>query len=98
MLRECKYPIQLKMKLDLNTDRQLLELQEKLNKSRSSIIRLILQDFFDKNENILDKYFDREIAPKELSIVLFRDLLEFSKEDINDFLKHQQLNEKRNTK
>ena len=93
MIRQCKYPVQLKMKLDLNSDLLLTELQDVLGKNRSEIIRLIIQDFFDRKIDLLDECLSKKIDTNELATVLFRDLLDHTRCDINDYLKYKQLNE-----
>lgn len=84
MKTEPKYPIELKMKLDLNSDLQLTELQNLLNKNRSQVVRLIIQDFFNRNAELLDEHITNKIKIDPL--VLFRDLHNISKPELNKLL------------
>ena len=81
---EPKFPIELKMKLDLNSDLQLTELQNLLNKNRSQVVRLIIQDFFNRNAELLDEHITNKIKIDPL--VLFRDLHNISKPELNKLL------------
>lgn len=56
MERTCNYPIEIKFKIDLNTELLLNELCDLLKKDRSKILRLIIADFFDRNLDLIDKY------------------------------------------
>lgn len=61
MERKNNYPIEIKAKVDLNTELLLNELSRKLRKNRSQIIRLILSDFFNRNMKILEENLNRKI-------------------------------------
>ena len=55
MERTCNYPIEIKFKIDLNTELLLNELCDLLKKDRSKILRLIIADFFDRNLDLIDR-------------------------------------------
>ena len=56
MERRSNYPIEIKAKIDLNTDLLLTELQQLLGKDRSKLLRLIIADFFNRNIDIIDEH------------------------------------------
>ena len=77
MERTCNYPIEIKFKIDLNTELLLNELCDLLKKDRSKILRLIIADFFDRNLDLIDKYketdnkLDREKLVEAISATIF---------------------------
>ena len=77
MERTCNYPIEIKFKIDLNTELLLNELCDLLKKDRSKILRLIIADFFDRNLDLIDKYketdnkLDREKLVEAILIVFY---------------------------
>lgn len=47
------------VRLDGELDLNLSILQRATSTDKSKIIRMILKDFFDKNEELLDKYYEQ---------------------------------------
>ena len=92
MKKELNYPITLNVKLDWNTDMLLSELQEILGKSRTQLTRLILIDFFNRNNDLLDEYFDKKISKEELNKIFLHNISDESKLDINNYFKHKSQN------
>lgn len=89
MERGINYPIVLNVKLDLNTDMLLTELQKILGKNRTQITRLILVDFFNRNNDLLDEYFDKKISKEELNKIFLRNMTDESKSDIINYFKYK---------
>ncbi len=87
MIKDSFFPIKLNVKLDPNSDFQLNELQKITGKKRSQLIRLIIQDFFSRNEDILDNYYTNK---GDVNISLFADLLNNNSSSINEFQKFKQ--------
>ena len=58
MERRSNYPIEIKAKIDLNTDLLLTELQQLLGKDRSKLLRLIISDKAPLIEAILKDFFN----------------------------------------
>ena len=75
MERTCNYPIEIKFKIDLNTELLLNELCDLLKKDRSKILRLIIADFFDRNLDLIDKYkeTDNELDREKLVEAILKD-------------------------
>lgn len=92
MKKELNYSIVLNVKLDWNTDLLLSELQEILGKSRTQLTRLILIDFFNRNNDLLDEYFNKEIDKEELNKIFLRNMSDESKLDINNYFKYKSQN------
>lgn len=78
MERGTLYPIEIRAKIDLNTDLLLTELQNLLKKDRSKILRLIITDFFNRNIDLIDEYtdnIDSEKARKAITNVILKDFV-----------------------
>ena len=98
MERTCNYPIEIKFKIDLNTELLLNELCDLLNKDRSKILRLIIADFFDRNLDLIDKYkeTDNELDREKLVEAILKDFYGYNRQTMNDYLRFK--NEKDNPK
>lgn len=72
----------------------LSELQEILGKSRTQLTRLILIDFFNRNNDLLDEYLDKKISKEELNKIFLRNISDESKSDISNYFKHKLQNAK----
>lgn len=70
----------------------LSELQEILGKSRTQLTRLILIDFFNRNNDLLDEYFDKKISKEELNKIFLHNISDESKLDINNYFKYKSQN------
>lgn len=81
MIRTANYPISFHLRLDLENDMLLTELQNVLKKGRSPLIRLIITDFFNRNLDLIDSTVDKS----ELTTVLFKDLLNEKLDTITKF-------------
>ena len=93
MQRESNYSITLSTIIDLNLDQLLKELQDILHKSRTQLIRMILVDFFDRNDELLNQYYKKEIDKEELSKTFLRNYSDDIKSDVINYFK-QKHNEK----
>jgi hypothetical protein len=87
MERRSNYPIEIKVKIDLNTDLLLTELQNLLGKDRSKLLRLILTDFFDRNIDLIDKYTQTSIDKAPLVEAILKDFFNHNRETINQYIK-----------
>ena len=94
MERTCNYPIEIKFKIDLNTELLLNELCDLLKKDRSKILRLIIADFFDRNLDLIDKY--NELDREKLVEAILKDFYGYNRQTMNDYLRFK--NEKDNPK
>lgn len=92
MERRSNYPIEIKTKIDLNTDLLLTELQQLLGKDRSKILRLIIADFFNRNLDIIDEHTNRKSDKTTLIEAILKDFLSCNKETINQYLKYKNEN------
>ena len=93
MQRESNYSITLSTRIDLNLDQLLKELQDILHKSGTQLIRMILVDFFDRNDELLNQYYKKEIDKEELSKTFLRNYSDDIKSDVINYFK-QKHNEK----
>lgn len=93
MQRESNYSITLSTRIDLNLDQLLKELQDILHKSRTQLVRMILVDFFDRNDELLNQYYKKEIDKEELSKTFLRNYSDDIKSDVINYFK-QKHNEK----
>lgn len=89
MERKNNYPIEIKAKVDLNTELLLNELSRKLRKNRSQIIRLILSDFFNRNMKILEENLNRKIDRQVLLETILKDFMQSNKKEIKEFNKYR---------
>lgn len=98
MERRCNYPIEIKAKIDLNTDLLLTELQQLLGKDRSKLLRLIITDFFDRNLDLIDQYKDvtDKVGKNVLVETILKDFFNYNRETINQYIKFK--NEKNKPK
>lgn len=87
MERRSNYPIEIKVKIDLNTDLLLTELQNLLGKDRSKLLRLILTDFFDRNIDLIDEYTQTSIDKAPLVEAILKDFFNHNRETINRYIK-----------
>lgn len=85
MIKESNYPVHLGVNIDLNTDLLLSELQKILNKKRPTLVRLILVDFFERNNEILDQYYESKIDKEELNKMFLRNISDESKTTIREY-------------
>ena len=92
MERRSLYPIEIKCKVDLNTDLLLTELQTLLHKNRSQIIRLIIADFFDRKLDLIDQYKGESSNKEEIIEMILRDFYDLNRESINEYLRNKQTN------
>ena len=76
MERRCNYPIEIKAKIDLNTDLLLTELQQLLGKDRSKLLRLILADFFNRNIDIIDEHTNHKSDKATLIEAILKDFFD----------------------
>lgn len=70
----------------------LSELQEILGKSRTQLTRLILIDFFNRNNDLLDEYFNKKISKEELNKIFLHNISDESKLDINNYFNYKSQN------
>ena len=98
MERTCNYPIEIKFKIDLNTELLLNELCDLLKKDRSKILRLIIADFFDRNLDLIDKYKEtgNKLYREKLVESILRDFYGYNRQTMNEYLRFK--NEKDNPK
>lgn len=98
MERTCNYPIEIKFKIDLNTELLLNELCDLLKKDRSKVLRLITADFFNRNLDLMDKSkeTDGKLDREKLVETILRDFHDYNRQTMNDYLRFK--NEKDNTK
>ena len=98
MERRSNYPIEIKAKIDLNTDLLLTELQQLLGKDRSKLLRLIITDFFDRNLDLIDQYKDvtDKVGKNVLVETILKDFFNYNRETINQYIKFK--NEKNKPK
>ena len=96
MERTCNYPIEIKFKIDLNTELLLNELCDLLKKDRSKILRIA--DFFDRNLDLIDKYkeTDSRLDREKLVEAILKDFYDYNRQTMNDYLRFK--NEKDNSK
>ena len=87
MERRSNYPIEIKAKVDLNTDLLLTELQKHLGKDRAKIIRLILADFFNRNLDLIDEYIHSKSDKTPLIEAILKDFFNYNRETINQYIK-----------
>lgn len=87
MERRSNYPIEIKAKIDLNTDLLLTELQKLLGKDRSKLLRLILTDFFDRNIDLIDEYSHSNTDKSALVEAILKDFFNHNRETINQYIK-----------
>lgn len=87
MERRNAYPIEIKAKVDLNTEFILNEFSNLVGKNKSQIIRLIITDFIDRNIDILDEKLQQTTDKEVLLNTLFRDLIGSNKQKIKEFNK-----------
>lgn len=87
MERRKNYPIEIKVKIDLNTDSLLTELSKLLKKDRSKILRLILMDFFDRHLDVIDEYTNKKSDKDPLIETILKDFFDYNKEIINEYAK-----------
>ena len=85
MIKESNYPVHLGVNIDLNTDLLLSELQKILNKKRPTLVRLILVDFFERNNDLLDQYYESRIDKEELNKMFLRNISDESKTTIRKY-------------
>lgn len=93
MERRSTYPIEIKVKIDLNTDLLITELSQLLGKDRSKLIRLILADFFNRNLDLIDEHTNSKSDKEQLVEVILKDFFDYNRETINHYIKFK--NEKR---
>lgn len=93
MERRSTYPIEIKAKIDLNTDLLITELSQLLGKDRSKLIRLILADFFNRNLDLIDEHTNSKSDKEQLVEVILKDFFDYNRETINNYIKFK--NEKR---
>jgi hypothetical protein len=86
MERRCNYPIEIRAKIDLNTD-LLTELQQLLGKDRSKLLRLILADFFNRNIDIIDEHTNSKSDKATLIEAILKDFFDYNRETINQYIK-----------
>ena len=83
------YETQLNVRIDPNIDMLITELHKKLGKSKSELIRLILNEFINRNETILDENIvtkaDKDIIMKNT----FKGLYAISKTNYENYLTHE---------
>ena len=98
MERTCNYPIEIKFKIDLNTEPRMNVLFAFFNKDRSKILRLIIADFFDRNLDLIDKYkeTDSRLDREKLVEAILKDFYSYNRQTMNDYLRFK--NEKDNPK
>lgn len=89
MERRHTYPIEIKAKVDLNTDLLISELSKKLHKNKSQIIRLILADFFNRNIELLDSNLSSTVDRQVLLETILKDFMQSNKKEINEFNKYK---------
>lgn len=94
MERRSVYPIEIKAKVDLNTELLLGELANKLQKSRSHIIRLIITQFIDNNEAILDDTLDPNVDKQVIIDNILKDFSDATRQEIKEFRKWKKEQEK----
>lgn len=87
MERRSNYPIEIKAKVDLNTELLLTELQQLLGKDRSKIIRLILADFFNRNLDLIDEHTNSKSDKASLIEAILKDFFSYNRETINQYIK-----------
>ena len=92
MERTCNYPIEIKFKIDLNTELLLNELCDLLKKDRSKILRLIIADFFDRNLDLIDKYKEtgNKLDREKLVESILRDFYGYNRQTMNEYLRKRQ--------
>ena len=84
MERRSNYPIEIKAKIDLNTDLLLTELQQLLGKDRSKLLRLIIADFFNRN---IDEHTNHKSDKAPLIEAILKDFFNYNRETINQYIK-----------
>ena len=84
MERRSNYPIEIKAKIDLNTDLLLTELQQLLGKDRSKLLRLIIADFFNRNIDIIDEHTNHK---SDKAPLILKDFFNYNRETINQYIK-----------
>jgi hypothetical protein len=84
MERRSNYPIEIKAKIDLNTDLLLTEL---LGKDRSKLLRLIIADFFNRNIDIIDEHTNHKSDKAPLIEAILKDFFNYNRETINQYIK-----------
>lgn len=87
MERRSNYPIEIKAKIDLNTDLLLTELQQLLGKDRSKLLRLIITDFFNRNIDIIDEHTNHKSDKAPLIEAILKDFFNYNRETINQYIK-----------
>ena len=87
MERRSNYPIEIKAKIDLNTDLLLTELQQLLGKDRSKLLRLIIADFFNRNIDIIDEHTNSKSDKAPLIEAILKDFFNYNRETINQYIK-----------
>ena len=90
MERTCNYPIEIKFKIDLNTELLLNELCD--------LLKLIIADFFDRNLDLIDKYkeTDNKLDREKLVEAILKDFYGYNRQTMNEYLRFK--NEKDNPK
>lgn len=58
-MKPTSKPTRVTVRLDGELDLNLSILQKATSTDKSKIIRMILKDFFNKNEELLDKYYEQ---------------------------------------
>lgn len=89
MEKRNTYPIEIKAKVDLNTDLLINELSTKLHKNKSQIIRLIFADFFDRNIDLLESNLSSKVDRQVLLETILKDFMQSNKKEINEFNKYK---------
>lgn len=94
MERRNNYPIEIKAKVDLNTELILSEFATLVGKNKSQIIRLIITDFIDRNIDILDQKLKQSTNKEIILHTLFRDLIGLNKKEIKNYKEYEKSTQK----
>lgn len=86
MERRSNYPIEIKAKIDLNTDLLLTELQQLLGKDRSKLLRLIIADFFNRNIDIIDEHTNHKSDKTPLIEAILKDFFNYNRKPLTSTL------------
>ena len=87
MERRSNYQIEIKTKIDINTDLLLTELQQLLGKDRSKLLRLILADFFNRNLDLIDEHTNHKSDKAPLIESILKDFFDYNRETIKQYIK-----------
>lgn len=85
MIRRSAYPVEIAFKVDLNTDLLLTELQGLFNKDRSKVLRLIINDFFNRNLDLIDEHIENKGNSDLLVKSILKDFFDFNRSTINHY-------------